>query len=208
LIALARAHALPLAAITILAVVTELRLGVNPAFTGTSPLEIASHHIGHELNSIWVGIGLLAIVIPSIVALAQRKADPWVWRVLDAILLDFLVVDAFCRRFLRWPRPNNIDRAGFPSGHALFAFLVAYLIWRRYPKLGPLWFTLATIVAWSRVISNAHYPYQVICGATFGCVLGWLITHRPHGVLFPRLFLRQPAVEPARPTVELGAEAS
>lgn len=203
-----RVHLMPLAAICVLAVVSLAHLGVNPAFTGTSVPEVISHHIGHELNSIWVGIGVLAILIPSLVTIFRRKADPWAWRILDAVLLDFLIVDALCRRFLRWPRPNNIDRAGFPSGHALFAFLIAYLVWRRYPKLGPLWFAIATIVGWSRVISNAHYPYQVICGAIFGCALGWLVTNRHNGVLVPRIFLRESGMEVARAHVELGVEGT
>lgn len=154
-----------------------------------TPLEMFAHHLGHEINSIWVGVGLLALVIPSLVARSRGQIDTWAWRALDAIMLDFLVIDAFCRRFIPWPRPGDPTHAGFPSGHTTFAFMMAWLVWQRYPKLGLPWFAMAVLIGWSRAEVNAHFPYQIVVGALLGCTLGALITTRKAGVFLPRVLL-------------------
>lgn len=159
--------------------------------------EVFGTHLGHEINSVWVGIGILLLVTPSLLAWARSERDVWVWRVLDAVALDFLVVDAFGKRFLAWPRPNfpaTLAFAGFPSGHATAAFLLAWLIWKRYPKLGPFWFGMAALIGWSRVENQAHFPYQVIAGAAIGMGLGLLICSRETGVFFPRILLSDGAL--------------
>lgn len=58
----------------------------------------------------------------------------------------------------------------FPSGHAntIFAFMTAlYLIVPRYRFI---YFTIAVLVAASRVIIGAHFPSDVIAGAYLGVV--------------------------------------
>lgn len=173
----------------------------------SSTLELFAHHLGHEINSIWVGISLLLLVIPSLIARSRRLRDDWAWHALDAILLDFLIIDSICRRFLAWPRPGDPTHAGFPSGHTTFAFLMAWLIWRRFPRLGPLWFAIAAVIGWSRLQVNAHYPYQIIAGALLGCGLGALIVGSSVGVLLPRILLPNSTLL-ARLTKPIPASAS
>jgi hypothetical protein len=68
--------------------------------------------------------------------------------------------------------------------------MMAWLIWKRYPRLGPWWFAMAAVVGWSRIEVHAHYPYQVFAGALLGCVLAALVVHRRAGVLLPRILMR------------------
>lgn len=155
------------------------------------PVEIFASTLGHSVNSIWVGISMLLLIVPSLVrTFGHKQRDPWAWRALDAALLDFLFVDVLGKNlFTGLGRPGRADQPGFPSGHATMAWLMAWLVWQRFPKLGPLWFLMAALISWSRVENLAHFPYQVIAGALYGCTFATLTTRRRAGVLLPRILL-------------------
>jgi membrane-associated phospholipid phosphatase len=74
----------------------------------------------------------------------------------------------------------------------MFAVAVAFLIYRLHPRWAPLWFALSIAIGWSRVETNAHFPYQVFCGAIFGLLLGLLVTWQPRGILFHRFARKKP----------------
>ena len=73
------------------------------------------------------------------------------------------------------PRPDG-DPTGFPSGHTTFSFALAWLLTQTNPKLAPLWYAVAVAIGWSRVEGDAHFPYQVLCGAVLGTLVGWCIS--------------------------------
>ena len=56
----------------------------------------------------------------------------------------------------------------FPSGHAAAAFAFFVSVGLMNPKCKPLTWTLAVLVALSRIISGAHWPSDVIAGAFIG----------------------------------------
>ena len=60
----------------------------------------------------------------------------------------------------------------FPSSHAAAAAVLAVFLSRMYPKLRELAIGLAIIVATARVVLFAHYPSDVVAGATIGLVIG------------------------------------
>jgi membrane-associated phospholipid phosphatase len=64
--------------------------------------------------------------------------------------------------------------ASFPSGHATTAFAAATAIGLVCPRLRPLMWMYALIIAASRVIVVAHFPSDVLAGALVG-VLGALL---------------------------------
>lgn len=60
-----------------------------------------------------------------------------------------------------------------PSGHAMAAFATAAVLAQEYPKLAPLFYTLALWVGVARVQQGAHWFSDVIVGAALGTLFGW-----------------------------------
>ncbi len=60
-----------------------------------------------------------------------------------------------------------------PSGHAMTAFATAAVLSMEYPKLTPLFYSLALWVGLSRVQQNAHWVSDIIVGAALGTLFGW-----------------------------------
>jgi len=70
-------------------------------------------------------------------------------------------------------RPNGEDHLSFPSGHASNAFALAAVAERHYGwKAGLPAYTLAGLVAVSRLQRNKHYLSDVMAGATLGYLVG------------------------------------
>ncbi|MBI4227659.1 MAG: phosphatase PAP2 family protein [Candidatus Omnitrophica bacterium] len=56
----------------------------------------------------------------------------------------------------------------FPSGHAAAAFALAAFLSVGWPRWRGAWWTLAALVAWSRVALGVHYPSDCLAGAVIG----------------------------------------
>ena len=72
------------------------------------------------------------------------------------------------------PLPFGMRRpitSSFPSGHAATAFMCAVLL-SKDNRTGPAYFTLAALVASSRVYTRMHHASDVAAGAVLGLVLG------------------------------------
>jgi len=71
------------------------------------------------------------------------------------------------------PLPYGMRRpitSSFPSGHAATAFMCATILSDR--RSAPAWFTLAALVASSRVYVRIHHASDVAAGAALGLALG------------------------------------
>jgi len=97
------------------------------------------------------------------------------WPLLAGLILPICVEGL--KRATRLPRPDG-DPSGFPSGHTTTSFALAWLLMRAYPRGAPLWFGLAVSIGWSRIEGHAHFPYQVLCGAFLGTLIGGVITQK------------------------------
>ena len=107
-----------------------------------------------------IGFVFLAIGVPGLlVAIVKRligRARP--------------LVGADADPFLYLPFGWNVEYASLPSGHATTAFAAAVAIGALWPRLRPLMWTYAVMIAVSRVVLTAHHPSDVLAGAVFGVV--------------------------------------
>jgi membrane-associated phospholipid phosphatase len=77
--------------------------------------------------------------------------------------------------FLYMPFVWRPDYASLPSGHATTAFAAAIAIGLLWPRLRPIVWAYALIIAVSRGVVFAHHPSDVIAGALVGIVGAWLV---------------------------------
>ncbi len=75
------------------------------------------------------------------------------------------------------PFTNNVS---FPSGHATVAFAFASVVSARSSGwiIPTASYTLASLVAYSRVNDHQHFPSDVVAGGLIGTVVGRFIVHR------------------------------
>ena len=143
-----------------------------------------------------VPIGLMLMIVaaactPSLAAMSQRVLAAVAVRLgflFTAILLPgliFTIVKRLIGRarplvggsldpFLYAPLGWNVEYSSLPSGHAVNAFAAATALGLLWPKMRPLLWTYAVMIAVSRVALTAHYPSDVLAGAIIG-VAGTLL---------------------------------
>jgi undecaprenyl-diphosphatase len=68
--------------------------------------------------------------------------------------------------------PGEILDPSFPSGHAVYAFMMATLLSHWFPRYWVIFFIAAGFIGWTRIYLGLHYPTDVI----FGGLLGYGIT--------------------------------
>lgn len=83
------------------------------------------------------------------------------------------LVTTLLKYTVRERRPNHTSRNSFPSGHSTTAFAFASVIGMEHS----LWwsipaYTMAGLVAYSRLNDNMHYTQDVVAGATIGMSYG------------------------------------
>jgi undecaprenyl-diphosphatase len=111
-----------------------------------------------------VGFVFVAVALPGlIVTIVKRligRARPYAWETGGSLNFEPF----------RW----SSEFASLPSGHGTTAFAAAFAIGALYPRLRVALWTLAGLIATSRVAVSAHYPSDVLAGALIG-TLGALV---------------------------------
>lgn len=84
------------------------------------------------------------------------------------------------RYFYHHPRPNGTalfleTSSSFPSGHTIFIFAFATVVYFYNKKLG-CWFGMTGIlIGFSRVAAGVHWPFDILGGIVFGILTGLLV---------------------------------
>jgi len=142
-----------------------------------------SHPILDQIIPLVSHLGSLFFWIPaSIILLNYRR--PLGKKLITGLIPSILIVFSV-KHIVARPRPfevlegiNVLDTetlAGFPSGHATFVFLAAYLLSKEFPKYKIHFYSLAMLVAFSRIYVGVHYPLDVLAGSIIGIGVGYSV---------------------------------
>lgn len=125
-------------------------------------------------------------------------------------LSDRISVELFKEVFLRWRPTHNLEikdlvhtvtnfagdeyrggRYSFVSSHATNFFGAAMFYWTIMrpdkKRMMIIIFGWAALVCYSRIYLGVHYPGDILCGATLGCIIGWSVAKLFARFLAPRL---------------------
>ncbi len=64
----------------------------------------------------------------------------------------------------------------FPSGHTTMAFMAAFVLTKCFGRWY-IFYTIATVVAISRIYCGAHFPLDVASGACLGMFIGYILVY-------------------------------
>lgn len=92
----------------------------------------------------------------------------------------FLYIKSFFSRMRPYKKHDKIpimyppDKHSFPSGHTMVGFALSFSVGSYSFGSAILFYTIASLIAFSRVYVGLHYPLDVICGIVLGSVIGML----------------------------------
>ncbi len=64
--------------------------------------------------------------------------------------------------------PGEILDPSFPSGHALYAFMMATVLGAWFPRQRVIFYIAAGFIAWTRVYIGVHFPTDIVVGSLLG----------------------------------------
>lgn len=67
------------------------------------------------------------------------------------------------------------DEFSFPSGHTASAFCMATMLSCFFPIFAPIFFTIASLIGFSRLVLQVHFPLDVLAGSALGVGAGFLV---------------------------------
>ena len=153
-----------------MAVITHLGSGL---FIGTLSLLIFLITKNRELKKIVVliliGLAIHAILITPVKLAVDRERPP--------DILKGTPIPDVCEKC---PPPKVLEHEwgpSFPSGHAGRLFIIATLLWpsrRKMRKFAYFSILLGIVISISRIYVGMHFPLDVIFGAGFGIVAGYI----------------------------------
>lgn len=138
------------------------------------------------LDKVMVGItslgngGMVWIIIAAILLLNKKYRKIGVM-VIVALLLTTILGEGILKHIVGRLRPSNeiLNSSGliskplsysFPSGHTASAFAAAGILAKYFKKYSALIFTLAVLIAFSRLYLYVHYPTDVLAGLFLGLI--------------------------------------
>jgi undecaprenyl-diphosphatase len=126
--------------------------------------------------------GIIWLILAVIRGLRSKNHLRATLRCAAAVGLESMLVNGPVKWVFRRERPVQVANvplplrrprtSSFPSGHATSAFCAAALLSDGDPALRPLYYSLAVVVAWSRVHVRVHHASDVLGGVVIGVALG------------------------------------
>ncbi len=153
----------------------------NPVFDVIMPFITEKTH--------WYPVWALAILL--LLLKGGRKGRWVVLVVLLAVATSDLTVNRILKPLFHRIRPCNVvegahlllgKKSSFsmPSSHATNFFTMATVFSYYYRKYQIIFWTLAALVAYSRIAVGVHYPFDVLVGSLLGILIGygWVVAFK------------------------------
>ena len=132
----------------------------------------AQHHRSDVLDDLLQHAPMAAVF--TLKACDFENSTPWAELALTAVASYTVgAVTAYSlKQLVAEKRPDGSDRRSFPSGHAMFAFAGATMLFHEFGQLSP-WVTIggygvATLTAVDRLVRDRHYLHDICAGAAIG----------------------------------------
>jgi len=144
----------------------------------------------YTLTYIFTG-GAAWYVLMGVITLFNRQLG---WRIIREALLPLILATTLVEHPIKWyfrrKRPfitmiqtivigKKPGTWSFPSGHSATAFGGAWLLSRYFPKQRSWLYSIASLVAFSRVYLGDHYPGDVVSGSLSGILLSEFFRRLP-----------------------------
>jgi undecaprenyl-diphosphatase len=116
-------------------------------------------------------------------ALGGKRHEREALRLAAALGVETVLINGVVKSWFRRTRPDHKPHpvrrlrkprsSSFPSGHATSGFMAATLLGSgRRPATKLAWYTVATVIATSRIHVKIHHASDVVAGAAIGVGLG------------------------------------
>ena len=73
--------------------------------------------------------------------------------------------------------PGEILDPSFPSGHAVYAFMMATVLAKWVPRYRVIFYIAAGFIGWTRIYLGVHFPTDVVVGGLLGYGITRLFIH-------------------------------
>ncbi len=113
---------------------------------------------------VYVLLIILAVGLADIIA--YRFIKPWVGRIRPCNVVDGVYMLVSKRN--TW---------SFPSNHAANFFALATMLTYLFRQYKFVFYTIAILVAYSRIAVGVHYPFDVIAGALLGYIIAKIVIY-------------------------------
>jgi len=140
---------------------------------------------------VFVANDLIYVVVVGVVLAAlwawYRGNKKYAWGYGIALVSGLIaryVVAAAIRHFYMRPRPFvelgvshivNDTASSFPSGHTIFMFALATVVYKFNKKIAWLLYALGLLIGIARVAGGVHYPSDILGGIVLGILTGIVI---------------------------------
>jgi undecaprenyl-diphosphatase len=135
-----------------------------------------------------ISIFVLLLIILSVIFIINKKRIDALWYAAIAsgvLSFIFKMITLRPRPFKLLSEPSIVatSLSSFPSGHAMTLFSILPILEREFPRQKILFWTIAILVALSRLYLKVHYLSDVVAGAFIGYVSGLALLYfsQKHG---------------------------
>ena len=140
------------------------------------------------LISTYLGNGAIIWIIIALILIINEKYRKIGFMVLGALILSAILGEVMLKHIFKRIRPSaNISVAkllivrplsySFPSGHAASSFAAAGVLAKYFKEYVLEIFSLASLIAFSRLYLYVHYPTDILAGIVLGFICSEIIIY-------------------------------